>query len=135
MTTNKNACRGTLAFMAPEISIPEVPVQELNVEFLKRVDVWAIGLTCYTLVNPSVSNPFICDLKKANVPQAKYLPQIREMLRKRELPSHLLEFKELQGTTWKRVERAYRLCAAFEPEKRPSAHDVSVYLASTDTER
>ena len=55
VTNTRNLDRGKPAFMAPEITLPElVKLQKSgSIEFLKKVDIWAVGLVFYNLVNPT----------------------------------------------------------------------------------
>ena len=52
--------RGTIAFMAPEILLPEamVPGRKLSLDDLKKVDIWALGLVFYCLMNPADLCPY-----------------------------------------------------------------------------
>ena len=54
-----NGWKGTPCFIAPEIFEPEtLPREKLSLEDLKKIDIWALGLVFYCLVNPSVSYPY-----------------------------------------------------------------------------
>ena len=98
MTNTRNLDRGTPAFMAPEITLPElVKLQENgSIEFLKKVDIWALGLVFYNLVNPTLSCPFKYDFIKNGVKVQDYGLFIRGMLRKRQLLTPVPRFSKHQ---------------------------------------
>ena len=45
--------RGTVAYMSPEILLPERTSGPLSMADLMRADVWALGMVFFNLVNPS----------------------------------------------------------------------------------
>ena len=58
--------RESLAFMVPEIMIEELLIASAGIDELKTVNVWAVSLTFFTILNPDQSYPFQHDLK--NIP-------------------------------------------------------------------
>ena len=58
--------RERLAFMVPEIIIEELLIASAGIDELKTVNVWAVSLTFFTILNPDQSYPFQHDLK--NIP-------------------------------------------------------------------
>ena len=58
--------RESLAFMVPEIIIEELLIASAGIDELKTVNVWAVSLTFFTILNPDQSYPFQHDLK--NIP-------------------------------------------------------------------
>ena len=96
---NQNLSRGTPAFMAPEILLPErARQQRMSLDLLKKVDIWALGLLCYNLINPSLSAPYMYDLMKANVQAGNYIRCIQDMMSKQQLPSPLPRYIPFQAT-------------------------------------
>ena len=47
-----------LAFMAPEPIIEELSIALAGTDELKTVDVWAVSMTFFTILNPNQSYPF-----------------------------------------------------------------------------
>ena len=45
--------RGSLAFMTPELIIQELPIASAGTDELKTVDVWALLMTFFTILNPN----------------------------------------------------------------------------------
>ena len=50
-TRTVSLCRGSPAYMAPEISIDKV-MKSASIEQLKAIDVWAFALTTFMIINP-----------------------------------------------------------------------------------
>ena len=115
--------RGTTPFMAPEIILPEGVSylgSTLSLEDLKRVDIWALGLVFYCLINPGVSYPF--EREGADV------SQIMLMHRQRNRPSADPKYQPKQTTVWSQVHAAFEACTKHNPSERPSATGVLVVL-------
>ena len=55
--------RGSLAFMVPELIIEELSIVSAGTDKLKTVEVWAVSMTFFTMLNPDQSCPFQIDLK------------------------------------------------------------------------
>ena len=60
------AHRGSLAFMVPELIIEELSIASAGIDELKTVDVWAVLMTSFTILNPDQPYSFQNDLK--NIP-------------------------------------------------------------------
>lgn len=114
--------RGTIPFMAPEILLPEGLDRErkLSLDDLKKVDIWALGLVFYCLVNPSVSFPY--------EREASNLQDLMRLHRQRRHPSADPSFQPKQATVWSRVHDAFQFCTKHNPTERPSASRVLVVL-------
>lgn len=126
MTSTKNLDRGTPAFMAPEINLPELNSQRGgSMDFLKKVDVWALGLVFYNLVNPSLTAPYKHDLIENRVKPEHGLSFIQGMMRNERLPTPVPQYVNLQSSgDWHNVHSAFLKCAAFNPDDRPAVSDV-----------
>ena len=120
--STKDIFRGTIPFMAPEILLPERMTRgrKLSLEDLKKVDIWALGLVFYCLINPSVSYPY--------EQEATDLPEIMMMLRQRKRPTSKPEYRIKQETVWSRVKEAFESCTNYDSSKRPKASDVLAVL-------
>ena len=58
--------RESLPFMVPELIIEELSIASGGTDELKIVDVWAVSMTFFTILNPDQSYPFQNALK--NIP-------------------------------------------------------------------
>ncbi|XP_070555068.1 cyclin-dependent kinase-like 2 [Ptychodera flava] len=125
MTGTRNMNRGTPAFTAPEISLPECDTgQNVTLEELKKVDIWALGLLFYNLMNPNLSFPYLYELKNDNIIPRNFKNYVHNMMRNRRLLSSVPEYMPLQATAWRLVYDAFELCSKCEPGQRPTAVDV-----------
>ena len=118
--------RGTIAFMAPEILLPEgmVPGRKLSLDDLKKVDIWALGLVFYCLINPGDSCPYERDGYHHPV-------DIMNLQRQRKRPSSDPEYQLKQSTVWLLVRDVYHACTNHDPVGRPRASDVVKTLCSS----
>ena len=62
LTTTKDVNRGTPAFRAPEVLLPGHE-QPMGLRQLKSVDIWALGLLFFCVVNPGLSTPYSYEFK------------------------------------------------------------------------
>ena len=97
---------------------------------LKSVDIWALGLLFFCVVNPGLSTPYSYEFKTGEIQPQNYMSHMKSMLAKNQLPSPLPEFALLQNTSWKNIYDAFQRCATFENEKRPTASEVLEILTS-----
>ena len=50
--------RGSPAYMAPEILVEESILKSAGIEQLKAIDVWALAMTFFVILNPDQKNPY-----------------------------------------------------------------------------
>ena len=58
-----NVERGTKPYMAPEIVLESGKLASATLEDMKAIDVWALGMTLFSILNPDTSFPFEIELK------------------------------------------------------------------------
>ena len=72
--SNKNRIhfikRGSPAYMAPEILIEESILKSAGIEQLKAIDVRALVMTSFVILNPDHKNLFQCGLEKRRASDA-----------------------------------------------------------------
>ena len=117
--------RGTPAFMAPEAHLEAT--QPMNQEDLKRADIWSFAMIVYCLMNPDVNHPYEHSLSPDGKKES--IESLKVCLEAKRLPQHGPEYEFLQLSEWWRLENAFKECAKFEPELRPSAHDLTAMLS------
>jgi len=117
--------RGTIPFMAPEILLPEamVPGKKLSLDDLKKVDIWALGLVFYCLINPGDLCPYKRDGYQLPI-------DIINLQRQRKRPSCDPEYHLKQSTVWVRVRDVTHACTNHDPVERPRASEVVNALCS-----
>lgn len=129
LTSTKDVSRGTPAYMAPELLLCG-DEQCMSLFQLKKVDIWALGLLLFCVVNPGMSTPYSYEFKKRGVQPENYLSYMKIMIRDNRLPSSVPEFAPYQNTGWKQVYDAFQSCASFDTEKRPAAREVLQILTN-----
>ena len=117
--------RGTPAFMAPEAYLRAT--RSMTQEDLKRADIWSFAMIVYCLMNPDVDHPYEHCLFPDG--QKDSIESLKVFLEAKRLPQHGPNYEFLQVSEWWRLENAFKNCAKFEPELRPSAHDVTAMFS------
>ena len=114
--------RGTIPFMAPEIFFPDTANDrnKRSLQDLKRIDIWALGLVFYCLVNPSVIYPYSRD--------GTGVDDLITMHRERRHPSADPIYEPRRAAVWSNVQKAYQACTKHDPLKRSTASRVLVIL-------
>lgn len=125
-TSTNHLQRGTPSFMAPEISLPELIKLKCgaSMDDLKKVDVWALGMVFYILLNPRLSTPYKYDLLQNGIKPNEYLIHIQNMMREKKRPTSLAIYKDLHCNEWSEVFNTYLGCTSFVPKERPDAEMV-----------
>lgn len=124
--STENGWRGTVIFMAPEIFLPEKlhHGNKFSLQDLMRIDIWALGLVFYSLVNPSVFFPYARD---ANLRGVADLIMIH---RQQKHPSGDPRYEHKRVTVWSYVHHAFQACTKHDPSKRLTASQALVVLHS-----
>ena len=107
--------------MAPEIVIKQLRLTTANFENLKKVDIWALGMVMFNLVNPNLKYPFQLDLSK-DIPTFEQLPDI---LQHQKHPSKSPKYSKQQGLIWSPVITIHEKCIDFNPDSRPTASQIT----------
>ena len=79
-TGTVSLCRGSPAYMAPEISIDKV-MKSASIEQLKAIDVWAFALTTFMIINPDQDYPYQMNIEllKKESDETDILEQMEQM--------------------------------------------------------
>ncbi|KAJ7383732.1 hypothetical protein OS493_026263 [Desmophyllum pertusum] len=111
--------RGTIAFMAPEILLPEGMMQgnKLTLDDLKKVDIWALGIVFFCLINPGDACPYDRD-------GYEHMIDIINLQRQRKRPSCDPDYHIKHSTVWARVKDVFHLCTNHDSSERPRASEV-----------
>ena len=124
-TRTVNVKRGSPIFMAPELHISTS--DSLTMDELKAVDVWALGMVFYLLVNPNLKHPFqteMDELRERGISSSL----VWHIMKKGKAPEHHLKYKGERETNWKSVVDAFTASSRFESDKRPSATQIARLL-------
>jgi hypothetical protein len=124
-TSTRNIVRGTPVFRAPEIL---TNCRSVSVSELKAVDMWALGMVFFVLINPDVSYPYQKELRSAQTPG----DVLKELLSNKEHPKHSIKYCVLQATDWIPIWNVYEWCTRFDPRDRPDAKQLVKALESSN---
>ena len=125
----ESVCRGTEAFMAPEIHLQKLV--KASQEELKSADMWSLGLTMYSMLNPNLSGPYKAEFEQQGIIVTE--AAFKETMERETLPKMDEKYEMLQVTEWWQVLSAFNLCCVFAPEFRPSASEVLNIFQRSDT--
>ena len=132
VTATNNVNRGTPAFMAPELLLSEKEQQiTMSLTQLKKVDIWALGLLYFCVVNPGLSSAYTYEFQKEGIVPGNHMRHVKCIMRGKQLPSTVPEYEPFQSTTWRNIVAAIERCLTFQSEQRPTASDVLDILSLT----
>ena len=57
--------RGSTAFMAPEILIQEELLEFAGIDEMKKIDIWALLMTLFLVINPDQTHPFELNINES----------------------------------------------------------------------
>ena len=127
-TSTMNVKRGSPVYMAPELHISTK--DSLTLDELKSVDVWALGMVLYHLINPNTKYPFKIEMDKLRE-RGISGALVWHVMRNQNPPTHDKKYEKERDTVWKDVVALFDAAAVFESHKRPSArHLCSMIQAS-----
>ena len=75
-----NIARGTPVYRAPELFSHDSEGSKLAIQDLKAVDIWALGMVLFVLINPDLKYPFQIELK--GVQSGRCLKELERMIKK-----------------------------------------------------
>jgi hypothetical protein len=76
---------GTIGFMAPELMVRALQLNEASLDDMKRADVWGYGMVVFSLINPGLEHPYQIN-SELHAPVASLLHLFDELLSKKEHP-------------------------------------------------
>jgi serine/threonine protein kinase len=105
----KNVERGTPSYMAPEIVV-DTKMSEARSVDLKRIDIWALGMVIFCVLNPNISFPYKHDLEVARAAskrQFNAVSHIKGLLEQQRKPTGSSKYQHLQETKCSHLVKAY----------------------------
>lgn len=127
----RNIERGTKPYMAPEIVL-EGRLSCATMDDLKAIDVWALGMTFFNIINPDIQFPYEIELslssEKAPDRDSKFEQLLKEMLASKSKPRSSKKYQERRSKERVLLDRLHYQCTAFDPMLRPSAENVLMEL-------
>lgn len=131
-----NIERGTKPYMAPEIVLESQKLASATLEDMKAIDVWALGMTLFSILNPDTSFPFEIELKStfptiATGP-AQFQSLLQDKMEGKLKPSCSRKYHRLQASLWINMEKMFEMCTDYDASLRPSAQDVLRQLKASN---
>lgn len=129
-----NVERGTKPFMAPEIVCENRKLTHVTLEDMKAIDVWALGMTLFSLLNPDLNYPYEIELKSLCLPsdpdlvRSRFQRLLQEKMENAIKPESSRKYHRLQASEWNPLEDLFHKCTNFDASLRPSAQDVILEL-------
>ena len=124
----KFLARGSPAFMAPEISIEEFMVTSASLGQLKAIDVWAVMMTIFVVINPDQRYPFQLDITRLLEEDGKEVVNsehlLKACLRERKIPSFSDKYLGMQANYYQRLRRIFCENLDYDPEQRCTVKDL-----------
>lgn len=125
-----NIDRGTVVYEAPELFVKEMVLSDASIGDFMLADIWALGMICFSLINPSVKYPYRSEIRSAgNISSQDQLKIfISSLLRQKKLPLYDDKYAVERATVWRGLEEIYRGCANFDRHSRLSLEEAATIL-------
>ena len=117
-TQTSNFERGTKPYMAPEIVLDSRKLASATLEDMKEIDVWALGMTLFSILNPYTSFPFEIELKStfptiATRP-AQFQTLLQDKMECKLKPTCSRKYNRLQASLWINIEKMFEICTDYD---------------------
>ena len=112
--------RGTVVYSAPELLLHKL--ESADIFDLQRADVWAYGMTVFSILNPALPYPWKREIMEN---QSRFKEVIISRMQKMGLPRHsvgVLPVSKLQDV--------FKACCQYGPSDRPQMSTVMEKLVS-----
>lgn len=118
--------------MAPEIltNFLKIPASLLD---LRRIDIWALGMVIYAVINPDIPTPFKKEIQcvKASADESlNVISCLRNLLKNEKKPTLSSKYVALQQGKWRHLKEAYEMCTTLQPSRRLNIEEVLEILDS-----
>ena len=125
-----NIDRGTVVYEAPELFVKEMVLSDASIGDFMLADIWALGMICFSIINPSVKYPYRSEIRSAgNISSQDQLKIfISSLLRQKKLPLYDDKYAVERATVWRGLEEIYRGCANFDRHSRLSLEEAATIL-------
>ena len=104
-TRNISLCRGSPAYIAPEISIIDKVMKSSSVELLKAIDVWTFDLIIFMIINADQDYPYQmnCELLKKESHERHLLTLRNKCLTNNAYPIFSMNYEVIQSTHYPHI--------------------------------
>lgn len=109
-TKTTNICRGTPVYMAPEV-FADPPVK-FGKQELKDMDIWALLMTFFILINPDINCPFEEEIKSLYAANVKF-HIMEHIFKKQSVPKHSDKYRRLRLVQWRTIWKIFETGTSF----------------------
>ena len=121
-----NIHKGTLPYMAPELVLHESHYA-MGINELKQIDIWALGMVMFHLLNPDAYHPFSFSINESSYMSLS--KAMKNYYHEKRLPKNDAKYQNKQQTNWSVLQKMYLECCSFNPEDRPTARYLLHFIA------
>lgn len=119
-TTTAELYRGSPAYMAPEVLSEQQTRADMT--DLQKMDIWALGMVFFHLINPNARHPYAAELEKGE--HKNPTGDMKKYMTSHKVPNMLTKYSETRAAKWTPIVKAFQSCSVFQPSVRPNAGDV-----------
>ena len=104
--------------MAPEILVEESILKSAGIEQLKAIDVWALVMIFFVILNPDQKNPFQYDLENRRASDAGLHVSetlLYYFLKKKAMPSFSQKYEKIQASSCSKLGYVFFKYLEFNP--------------------
>ena len=115
--------------MALGLIIDELSIRIAGIEELKTVDVWAVLMIFFTILNPDHSYPFQNELK--NIPNkvtSNMAAAFKQELQKEDYLSFSLKYLRIQAMFYQSLRSSFYKYLQYDPEVRVNIDSIKHFL-------
>ena len=112
--------------MAPKIFFEESILKSAGIEQLKAIDVWALVMTFFVILNPDQKNPFQYDLEKRRACDAglNVSDALLYFLRKKTMPSFSQKYEEIHASCYSKLRYVFFKYLEFNTSERATVNKI-----------
>ena len=115
--------RGTTVFMSPEILVQGESKFNASLPELMLSDMWSLGMTVFTMINPSLKCPFLLEIRSSS--EQIHSPEAvtkfaSNLLRDNRRPLTDAKYNKHRAREWSSLEEVYLGCTNWDPTMRLS---------------
>lgn len=119
-------------YMSPEILVQGEGKFDASPSELMLSDIWSLGMTLFSMINPSLKSPFLLEIRSAPeklTSQEDVTKFVSKLLRAKKRPLTDAKYSKRQAREWSGLEEIYVGCTNFDPTKILSISQIKGILS------